>query len=35
MSLKKLNTVLATAVILFTLYLGLSFVLPLGTTLRC
>ncbi|MEU7747954.1 DUF4267 domain-containing protein [Nonomuraea sp. NPDC049158] len=32
MSLKKLNTVLATAVILFTLYLGLSFVLPLETT---
>lgn len=28
MSLKKLNTVLATAVVLFTLYLGLSFVLP-------
>ncbi|GAB3974925.1 DUF4267 domain-containing protein [Actinoallomurus acanthiterrae] len=32
MSLKKLNTVLATAVVLFTLYLGLSFVLPLGTS---
>ncbi|MEU4539578.1 DUF4267 domain-containing protein [Streptosporangium sp. NPDC023825] len=29
MSQKKLNTVLATAVVLFTLYLGLSFVLPL------
>ncbi|WP_406314758.1 DUF4267 domain-containing protein [Streptosporangium sp. NBC_01639] len=28
MSLKKLNTVLATAVVLFTLYLGLSFLLP-------
>ncbi|WP_326822905.1 DUF4267 domain-containing protein [Streptosporangium sp. NBC_01756] len=28
MSLKKLNTVLATAVVLFTLYLGSSFVLP-------
>ncbi|MEV4243145.1 DUF4267 domain-containing protein [Streptosporangium canum] len=32
MSLKKLDTVLATAVVLFTLYLGLSFVLPLGTS---
>ncbi|WP_182898006.1 DUF4267 domain-containing protein [Microbispora sp. H10830] len=32
MSLKKLNTVLAAAVVLFTLYLGLSFVLPLGTS---
>ncbi|MEV0390174.1 DUF4267 domain-containing protein [Nonomuraea sp. NPDC050643] len=32
MSLKKLNTVLATAVVLFTLYLGSSFVLPLGTS---
>ncbi|MGW4404871.1 DUF4267 domain-containing protein [Nonomuraea sp. NPDC004702] len=32
MSLKKLNTVLAAVVVLFTLYLGLSFVLPLGTT---
>ncbi|GLX05584.1 DUF4267 domain-containing protein [Microbispora sp. NBRC 16548] len=32
MSVKKLNTVLATAVVLFTLYLGLSFVLPLGTS---
>ncbi|MGV9777113.1 DUF4267 domain-containing protein [Streptosporangium sp. NPDC003464] len=32
MSLKKLNTVLATAVVLFTLYLGLSFVLPLRTS---
>ncbi|TYB45865.1 DUF4267 domain-containing protein [Nonomuraea sp. PA05] len=32
MSLKKLNTVLAAAVVLFTLYLGLSFVLPFGTT---
>lgn len=31
MSLKKLDTVLATAVVLFTLYLGLSFVLPLET----
>lgn len=29
MSLKKLNTVLATAVVLFTLYLGSSFLLPL------
>lgn len=34
MSLKKLNTVLAAVVVLFTLYLGLSFVLPLGTTFR-
>jgi Domain of unknown function (DUF4267) len=32
MSLTKLNTVLAAAVVLFTLYLGLSFVLPLGTS---
>ncbi|MFG6201344.1 DUF4267 domain-containing protein [Nonomuraea sp. JJY05] len=32
MSLKKINTVLATAVVLFTLYLGLSFVLPLETS---
>ncbi|GAA3575197.1 DUF4267 domain-containing protein [Nonomuraea rosea] len=32
MSLKNVNTVLAIAVILFTLYLGLSFVLPLGAT---
>jgi hypothetical protein len=32
MSLKKIDTVLATAVVLFTLYLGLSFVLPLGTS---
>src|SRR5689334_7487847 len=32
MSPKKINTVLAAAVVLFTLYLGLSFVLPLGTT---
>ncbi|GAA3427867.1 DUF4267 domain-containing protein [Streptosporangium sandarakinum] len=32
MSLKKLNTVLAAVVVLFTLYLGSSFVLPLGTT---
>ena len=32
MSLKKLNTVLATVVVLFTLYLGLSFVLPLDTS---
>jgi hypothetical protein len=32
MSLKKLNTVLAAAVVLFTLYLGLSFVLPLETS---
>jgi hypothetical protein len=32
MSQKKLNTVLATAVVLFTLYLGLSFVLPLETS---
>ncbi|MFD1537924.1 DUF4267 domain-containing protein [Nonomuraea guangzhouensis] len=32
MSLKKINTVLAAAVVLFTLYLGLSFVLPLETT---
>lgn len=32
MSLKKINTVLAAAVVLFTLYLGLSFVLPLGTS---
>ncbi|MET9341869.1 DUF4267 domain-containing protein [Nonomuraea sp. NPDC003804] len=32
MSQKKLNTILATAVVLFTLYLGLSFVLPLETT---
>ncbi|WP_433466735.1 DUF4267 domain-containing protein [Spirillospora sp. CA-128828] len=32
MSLKNVNTVLATACVLFTLYLGLSFVLPLGTT---
>jgi hypothetical protein len=32
MSLKNVNTVLAIAVVLFTLYLGLSFVLPLGTT---
>ncbi|MFF4418337.1 DUF4267 domain-containing protein [Streptosporangium sp. NPDC001559] len=29
MSLKKLNTVLAAVVVLFTLYLGLSFLLPL------
>ncbi|MCA2229359.1 DUF4267 domain-containing protein [Nonomuraea aurantiaca] len=32
MSQKKLNTGLAAAVVLFTLYLGLSFVLPLGTS---
>lgn len=32
MSLKKLNTVLAAVVVLFTLYLGLSFVLPLETS---
>ncbi|MGW2308083.1 DUF4267 domain-containing protein [Actinomadura luteofluorescens] len=32
MSQKKLNTVLATAVVLFTLYLGSSFVLPTGTS---
>ncbi|MCK2215395.1 DUF4267 domain-containing protein [Actinomadura sp. ATCC 31491] len=32
MSLKKVNTILAVAIVLFTLYLGLSFVLPLGTT---
>ena len=32
MSPKKINTVLAAAVVLFTLYLGLSFVLPLGTS---
>ncbi|MFC5825499.1 DUF4267 domain-containing protein [Nonomuraea insulae] len=32
MSQKKLNTVLAAVVVLFTLYLGLSFVLPLGTS---
>ena len=32
MSLKKINTVLAVAVVLFTLYLGLSFVLPLETS---
>ncbi|MGI5200412.1 DUF4267 domain-containing protein [Spirillospora sp. CA-108201] len=32
MSQKKLNTVLATVVVLFTLYLGLSFVLPIGTS---
>jgi len=32
MSQKKLNTVLATVVVLFTLYLGLSSVLPLETT---
>ncbi|GAA2323122.1 DUF4267 domain-containing protein [Nonomuraea roseoviolacea subsp. roseoviolacea] len=31
MSPKKINTVLAAAVVLFTLYLGASFVLPLGT----
>ncbi|AQZ62700.1 small membrane hydrophobic protein [[Actinomadura] parvosata subsp. kistnae] len=31
MSLKKVNTVLAVVVVLFTLYLGMSFVLPLGT----
>ncbi|NBH06855.1 DUF4267 domain-containing protein [Amycolatopsis sp. SID8362] len=31
MSPKKINTVLAAVVVLFTLYLGLSFVLPLGT----
>ena len=29
MSLKNLNTVLATACVLFTLYLGASFILPL------
>ncbi|MFI7230995.1 DUF4267 domain-containing protein [Nonomuraea angiospora] len=28
----KINTVLAAAIVLFTLYLGLSFVLPLGTS---
>ena len=32
MSPKKINTALAAAVVLFTLYLGLSFVLPLGTS---
>jgi hypothetical protein len=32
MSQKKLNTVLATVVVLFTLYLGLASVLPLETT---
>ncbi|MFI9598054.1 DUF4267 domain-containing protein [Nonomuraea sp. NPDC052265] len=32
MSLRKLNTALATGVVLFTLYLGLSFVLPLDTS---
>ncbi|GAA2447412.1 hypothetical protein GCM10010191_75830 [Actinomadura vinacea] len=32
MSLKNINTVLATAGVLFTLYLGTSFVLPLETS---
>ncbi|HEY3683696.1 MAG TPA: DUF4267 domain-containing protein [Streptosporangiaceae bacterium] len=31
MSPKTVNTVLAAACVLFTLYLGMSFVLPLGT----
>ncbi len=32
MSPKKINTGLAAAIVLFTLYLGLSFILPLGTS---
>lgn len=31
MSLKTVNTVLAAACVLFALYLGMSFVLPIGT----
>lgn len=32
MSLKNVNTVLAAVSVLFALYLGMSFILPLGTT---